>query len=104
MMTLDEIRKCLCKGEHSSFNLHWNDDSATNYETVAVMLEGRSNYYHSDDFVGGVDEKARCAETNSIWTAHWYPETPVGFRVLHASTYEKLHQALEALCEGGKEG
>lgn len=97
-MTLDEIKKALCKGEHSSFNLHWNDDSATNYETVAVMLAGRSDYYDEMDFVGGAEEKARCCALNSIWTAHWYPQTPVGFHVMHAATYDKLHAALEAIC------
>ncbi len=97
-MTLGEIKAALCTGQYSSFNLHWNADSATNYETVATMFDGREDYYAEDRFVGGAAEKALCAETNSIWTAHWYPKTPVGFHVLHASTYEKLHAALQAEC------
>lgn len=41
-------------------------------------------------------ERLKAIETDSIWTIQWYPETPVGFCSLAASS-------LEAVLEGAKE-
>jgi hypothetical protein len=32
----------------------------------------------------------RAIATDELWTMQWYPETPVGFCVLHASTLAAL--------------
>jgi len=104
-MTMDEVKAALCKGEHSSLTISWNDDNGPNYTTVREVLDRDAaqdddyRYYREDSFVGGVNDMAVCAETNSVWTAHYYPQTPVGFCVLHASTFEKLFDGLVALAQ-----
>lgn len=98
MSELDDIKAKLCVGEFSSLSIAWNDYTAPNYWTVADGFEhdagSDSQYFSEDSFVGGAEEKAKCAEANSVWTAHWYPETPVGFDLLHASTFERLMEGL----------
>ncbi len=97
-MNMDALKDKLCKGEFSHLIISWNDNSGCNYTTVAKTFDddpsGGSAYYADSDFVGGAEEKAKCAELNSVWTAHWYPQTPVGFCLLHASTFEKLVQGM----------
>ena len=42
------------------------------------------------------EEKRRALETGNIWRLQWYPETPVGFYTIVAST-------LEACLEGASD-
>lgn len=100
-MTLDEIKSALCKGKFSSLTIRWNDDAASNYTNVRTTLANDENYYADDSFIGGAAEKELCAELNSVWTAQYYPRTPVGFWVLHASTFERLHTALTEIARTG---
>lgn len=50
------------------------------------------------DFVDG--EKEKILSTGEIWVCHWYPDTPVGFYRLAASTLPALLAALAARTEG----
>lgn len=55
------------------------------------------DYLHEldPDFVVG-NAKARCVESDEIWTLQWYPRTPVGFNLVAAPTFEEvLYSALE---------
>lgn len=61
------------------------------YRTAEEEILTGSSYYHPDDFPEGELEK--CIATNELWTLHWYPDTPVGFCLIHASTLEALLQA-----------
>lgn len=97
-MTLDEIRAALCKGQFSSLSITWNDGNGPNYETVAKMLSYRDDYPSPDSFISP-EERQRCIETNSIWMAHWYPETPVRFHHISASTFEALHARLVQIAQ-----
>ncbi len=36
------------------------------------------------------DERAKAIATDSIWTLQWYPDTPVGFCCVAASSFEAL--------------
>jgi hypothetical protein len=62
------------------------------YMTVEQYLKNEhSNWGNEDnvgDFPGGEREKA--IATNELWTLHWYPDTPVGFYRVAASTLEAL--------------
>ena len=40
------------------------------------------------------DERDRAIARNSIWVCQWYPDTPVGFHVFAASSFEALVNAL----------
>lgn len=94
-MTLDELRAALCKGEFSSLHISWNDDNGSNYTTVREAISRSPDVYAVEDFVGGEAGMQACIAANSIWSAQWYPDTPVGFCVLHAPTFEALREALE---------
>ncbi len=96
-MDVEEIKNKLCKGEFSNFSISWNEENSINYQNVAQMLEDDDGYYEQS-FVSE-EERQKCIDTNSIWTAHWYPETPIGFCKLHASTFEALKKALIAEIE-----
>lgn len=36
------------------------------------------------------EAKGRAIATNEIWTLQWYPETPIGFNIVAAPTFEEL--------------
>lgn len=36
------------------------------------------------------EDRAECLRTDSLWTLHWYPNTPVGFIVVHGPTLERV--------------
>lgn len=62
------------------------------YTTVKEEIEDRPDWYRDDDWVS-LEEKQKAIDTNEVWTLQWYPDTPVGFHKLHASTLEALmHQ------------
>ena len=98
-MTNDEIKAVLCKGEWSSFSIDWNDQSGY-YQKVSTVINLSPEHYEDDDFVGGAAERQRCIDANSLWTARWYPDTPIGSYVIYASTFETL---LVGLIEATKE-
>jgi len=56
------------------------------YQSVEQLISDPDGYYREDRFPEG--ELAKCIATDEIWTVHWYPDTPVGFCVVHASTLE----------------
>lgn len=70
----------------------------SSYETVAETFENQPEYYSDDSFPPG--EKQRCIDANEMWTLHWYPDTPVGFHVIHAATLEALNQAVATRSSG----
>lgn len=49
------------------------------------------------------EEKQKAILEDSIWTLQWYPETPVGFCVIAASTLEKLRERIASLAQGAKD-
>lgn len=79
---------------HIAFSLEHNDH-ATFYETVAKRLE--ESEYHREGWVSE-DQKQKAIATNDMWTAHWYPITPIGSCTLHAADLDVLLAAL-ADCE-----
>lgn len=34
--------------------------------------------------------KQRAIDSNEVWTLHWYPNTPIGFKYIAAPTYDEL--------------
>lgn len=37
--------------------------------------------------------RQRCIDTNEIWSLQWYPNTPVGFNIIHGATLEEVIEA-----------
>lgn len=86
--------------KHIAFELSHNDPERV-YETVADRINREiSADYFADDAWVSAEQKAKAIETNSIWTAHWYPDTPVGFHVLHAADLDVLLEALARFDDG----
>lgn len=66
-----------------------HNEFARCYSNAQKHIEDLYDYYEDDHWISK-EEKENAIKTNSIWTLHWYPDTPVGFCVVHASTLEAL--------------
>lgn len=85
---LEEMLRSLLQGEHTSLTIGFNDRNAPNHMTVRDYLAcggpGSDADWVSDE------ERVKAIETNSWWTAHWYPHTPVGFHSFSAAGLPEL--------------
>lgn len=74
--------------KHINLTIEHNPHAA-NYQTAAEWLkrDGRGDPVDYDEMV----------RLNEVWLIQWYPNTPVGFNAVVASTLEK---ALAAAMEG----
>jgi hypothetical protein len=86
MNELEKLLRGLLKGEHSSLTLSFNEHCAS-YQNAAEA-ESVGDFEHFD-WVSEDERKAAIA-ANSVWVLHWYPNTPVGFRALGASSLPAL--------------
>lgn len=92
---IEELEKALranLKGEFTSLTVSFNDDHAANYCTAKTYAERYGAYDEHDDWVSP-EERERALDQNSVWTLHWYPDTPVGFCRLRASTLSAVVDA-----------
>lgn len=85
MTSPDELISLL-HGKFSHLIIAFNDDHACNYEVAKDW-----GHYHSAD--SRIDwaseaEKYKALQENSVWTIQWYPNSPVGFNCVGASTFE----------------
>ncbi len=83
---LEEYLKKPLEGEHSSISLSFNEQ-ALSYETVEEYLKHFPE--QKEDFVSK-EELDKAIKTNSMWTLHWFPRSPVVSIQLHASCLTKL--------------
>lgn len=65
----------------------------SNYETVENYLE----WLKADDEDISPEERKKAIETKELWECQWYPNTPVGFNKVYASSLEKLQEILKSL-------
>ena len=57
------------------------------YETV-------EQFYGMEDFISPQEWEKAVAE-NSVWVLQWYPDTPIGFHRIAASTLEAIENQLK---------
>ena len=69
-------------GLHLSHNEHRDV-----YETI-------EQFYDSEDFISQEEWQESIAK-DSVWVLHWYPETPIGFTRIAASTLEAIEAKLK---------
>jgi hypothetical protein len=50
--------------------------------------------YSKDGFVNEA-EWDKAIREDSVWSLQWYPETPIGFHILCASSLEAIEQAVK---------
>ena len=82
LVWLDWLPEHKC-GLHLSHNEHRDV-----YETV-------EQFYDVDDFISEEEWHKAVAE-DSVWVLHWYPNTPVGFTRIAASTLEAIEAKLRS--------
>ena len=78
----------------NSLSVTRDDDHACNYMTAAEWIDNSAKDFLHDD----PEEVERMKDTNTIWRLQVYPNTPVGFWVIHASTLDAALDA--AMAEG----
>lgn len=78
---LDWLPEHKC-GLHLSHNEHRDV-----YETI-------EQFYDAEDFISP-DEWQKALAEDSVWVLHWYPETPIGFHCIAASTLEAIETKLK---------
>lgn len=82
----------LLKGEHSHLYLTFNAEHGSNYGTVKEFID--AGMYDPDSWVSP-EEMQKSIDGNSVWTIQWYPDTPVGFYLIRASSLDVLLAALD---------
>lgn len=82
--------------KHIIFTLNHNDHAA-NYRTAEQEIEENWEWL-GDDWVS-LEQKAKAIATNEIWTAQWYPNTPIGFCKRHAADLDVLLKYLEGVAD-----
>ena len=96
---LETVLRRLLRGEHSSLIIGFNEEHAPNYQTAKEWHDRYGEYGGGDDHgrINWVSEEERrkAIENNSVWSCQWYPNTPVGFCCLGASSLTALIIALE---------
>ncbi len=88
--------RALLVGEHTSLHIGFNDDHAANYVN-AQQWHDEYGFYTGDDedridWVSE-DERLKAIATNSVWTLQYYPNTPVGFNCIGASSLPAILRA-----------
>jgi hypothetical protein len=93
---LEPVLRGLLKGEHSSLTIGFNDDHACNYVTAQQFDTEWGGYSGEDCRINWLSDADRDAALagNLVWTLQWYPNTPVGFRCVGASSLPGVLLAL----------
>ena len=92
MADVANLPALLLKGKYSCLHLTFNEAHAVNYDTVEAFI--RCGQYDPESWVNP-EEMQKSIDTNSVWTLQWYPDTPIGFYTLRASSLDVLLAALE---------
>ena len=91
MKELEKRLRSLLKGEHTILHIDLNQHKASYVTTEEAVANDEYDWVSED-------EKQKAIDTDSIWTIQWYPDTPIGFYTLAASSLETVINA--ALGEG----
>ena len=82
----------LLNGKYSSLTIGFNDEHAANYTDAQGWHDEWGMYGGGADHDciqwASEDEREKAIKNNTVWTIHWYPDTPVGFTCVGASTFE----------------
>lgn len=69
-----------------------HNEHKNNYCTVAKAIEDDDHGYSAECWVSP-EQMQKAIDTNDCWTIQWYPETPVGFKILSAADLDVLLEA-----------
>ncbi|MFD2248877.1 hypothetical protein FHS82_000986 [Pseudochelatococcus lubricantis] len=88
---LETTLRSLLRGQYSSLTLSYNDHSADYKSAAQAEPYGE---FKDTDWVSDA-EREKAIATNSVWRLQWYPNTPVGFIAIHASSLSALIEYVE---------
>lgn len=91
--------KSLLHGKFSSLSIEFNDH-ASGYQDAAKAAENLN--YDYVDWISDED-KAKALSENSVWVLHWYPNSPVGFNAVAASSLELLLTHVQKEMQNGND-
>jgi hypothetical protein len=105
MECAETLLRSLLQGKFSSLTIGFNDLHACNYQTAQQWSDemgdpdgGMQTYNDLGDWVSP-EEREQALANNSVWSAQWYPDTPVGFCQLYASSLPALLAGLRAIAQ-----
>jgi len=93
---IEDRLRGLLQGRHSSLTISFNDEHACNYVTAKVWHDEWGHYSGgTDDHIewASEDERLKAIRENSVWTVQWYPNTPVCFEMVGASSLQAAFDA-----------
>lgn len=90
---IEALLRSLLQGKFSSLTIGFNDDHACNYQTAAEWDEYEAGADSRLEWVSEI-ERERARSENSVWSIQWYPDTPIGFHALAASSLSALIQGV----------
>jgi hypothetical protein len=61
------------------------------YEKLSDKFKEETEYYTDMS----QEDKEECIKADSLWTLQWYPDTPIGFYVVHGPTLERVLELAE---------
>lgn len=85
-LSIEERLRALLRSKSGSIHLTFNEHEGY-YDSPGERTD--------EDTWVSAEEKHKAITTNSVWTLQWYPDTPVGFYVLTASSLEAVLAAAE---------
>lgn len=92
-----KLHKRFLLPKHITFSISHNEHKSS-YRSLEDEVKDQPEYYAEDSI--SAEELAQAIALDEIWTAHWYPDTPVGFCVRHSLSLEGLLAKMETLCVG----
>jgi UDP-galactopyranose mutase len=63
------------------------------------VYEAVEEFYDFRDFISQ-EEYTKAVAEDSVWVLHWYPETPIGFHRIAASSLEAIQDKLKEMNNG----
>lgn len=84
---IEERLRKLLKSKQGSIAITFNEHEAY-YAAAGERCEDPGDWVSEE-------ERQKAIETNSVWSLSWYPDTPVGFFVVTASSLEAVLAAAE---------
>jgi hypothetical protein len=88
MTSLDGLLKELLNGKFSHALITYNTQM-DNYTSLQQAVDEEDEWLLKTEWASEA-EYNKGLETNTLWTLQWYPDTPVGFCLIHAATLDGL--------------
>lgn len=84
----EALLRGLLKGEYSSLRITFNDHH-TCYTRTAAEAEAEGHEFEATEWVSEEERRKAIAE-ESVWCLQWYPDVPLGFYRIAASSLDAL--------------